>query len=741
MLYKVIDNIIPKQVLTTKNRNQSWDYGYNEEYNIVIISQDGTLGEIYQINGLLIGLPLVPNKLATKHNKWVAFIYPSELKSIKSMAEWNKRDNAFKNLWIDYIEDEFIRRENGYWFMNNNVPTYITGSHYMFLQWSKIDVGLPNFWEAHRVLYIFWEACKADYRCFGLIYLKTRRTGFSFIESSECVNIGTINSQSKIGILSKTGGDAKEMFTEKVVPIYTNYPFFFKPIQDGMDKPKTELSFKVPASKITKSSINKTDVVHEEEGLNTVIDWSNTDDNAYDGQKLLFLAHDESGKWLRPQNIKNNWNVTRTCLRLGQRIIGKCMMGSTANALDKGGQNYKDLFNASDPMKRTANDRTESGLYSLYIPMEWYYEGFIDEYGMPIFEASKKNPVYNSEGEKVSIGVVEYWANEAKALKSDSSALNEFYRQNSRTISHAFRDESKSSLYNLTKIYQQIDYNEGLMENRYITTGYFSWLDGVKDTKVVWTPDPKGRFKVSWIPPKELQNNVTKNNGRFYPNNEHLGAFGCDSYDISGVVGGGGSKGALHGKTKYNLDGAPINEFFLEYVSRPPTAEIFFEDVLMACVFYGMPMLAENNKARLLYHFKNRGYRAFSMNRPDKPTNKLSVTELELGGVPSASEDMKQAHADAIGTYIEKNVGYDLEGTYRSSDEIGNMYFNTTLHDWARFDINNRTSHDASISSGYAIMATQKHLYLPIVKTQKISINFAQYDNKGTISKIKNHNE
>jgi len=737
MLYKVIDNIIPKQVLTTKNRNQSWDYGYNEEYNIVIISQDGTLGEIYQINGLLIGLPLVPNKLATKHNKWVVFIYPSELKSIKSMAEWNKRDNAFKNLWIDYIEDEFIRRENGYWFMNNNVPTYITGSHYMYLQWSKIDVGLPNFREANRIFFIFWEACKADIRCFGMIYLKIRRSGFSYMGSSECINIGTINSESKIGILSKTGGDAKDMFTEKVVPIYTNYPFFFKPIQDGMDKPKTELSFKVPASKITKSSINKTDVVREEEGLNTVIDWNSTDDNSYDGQKLLLLIQDESAKWQKPQNIVKNWNVTRTCLRLGNRIIGKCLMGSTSNALDKGGQNYKDLFEDSNPMDRTSNDRTKSGLYALFIPMECNYEGFIDEYGHPILEASKSKPVINSEGEKVTMGVVKYWENEVNGLKGDSVGLNEFYRQYPRTTSHAFRDESSSSLFNLTKIYQQIDYNEGLMENRYITRGYFSWLDGVKDTKVIWTPDPNGRFKVSWIPPKELQNNVTKNNGRFYPNNEHLGAFGCDPYDISGVVGGGGSNGALHGKTKYNLDDAPVNEFFLEYIARPSTAEIFFEDVLMACVFYGMPMLCENNKPRILYHFKHRGYRAFSMNRPDKPTNKLSVTELELGGVPSASEDMKQAHADAIQTYIEKNVGYDLIGTYRSSDEMGNMHFNATLKDWARFDINNRTIHDASVSSGYAIMATQKHLYLPIVKTQKISINFAQYDNKGTISKIK----
>ena len=36
--------------------------------------------------------------------------------------------------------------------------------------------------------------------------------------------------------------------------------------------------------------------------------------------------------------------------------------------------------------------------------------------------------------------------------------------------------------------------------------------------------------------------------------NEHLGSFGCDSYDISGVV-VGGSNGSLHGMTKFNMDG------------------------------------------------------------------------------------------------------------------------------------------------------------------------------------------
>ena len=121
-----------------------------------------------------------------------------------------------------------------------------------------------------------------------------------------------------------------------------------------------------------------------------------------------------------------------------------------------------------------------------------------------------------------------------------------------------------------------------------------------------------------------MQNNSYIKNGRKYPGNEHIGAFGCDSYDISGTVGGGGSNGALHGVTRFNMDDAPSNEFFLEYVARPQTAEIFFEEVLMACVFYGMPILVENNKPRLLYHFKNRGYRGYSINRPDKAYNKLS---------------------------------------------------------------------------------------------------------------------
>jgi len=149
-----------------------------------------------------------------------------------------------------------------------------------------------------------------------------------------------------------------------------------------------------------------------------------------------------------------------------------------------------------------------------------------------------------------------------------------------------------------------------------------------------------------------------------------------------------------------------------------------------------MPMLAENNKPRLLYHFKNRGYRHFCMNRPDRTLNKLSKTERELGGIPNSSEEVKQAHASAIETYIEKYIGFDMTSTYRPADEIGTMPFTRTLEDWAKFDISDRTKFDATISSGLAIMANQKNVYLPDKKESKISINFARYTNSGTLSEL-----
>ena len=209
-------------------------------------------------------------------------------------------------------------------------------------------------------------------------------------------------------------------------------------------------------------------------------------------------------------------------------------MGSTSNALDKGGANFKKLYDASNVTKRNRNGQTGSGLYSLFIPMEWNYEGYIDTYGFPVFDTPEK-PVKSIDGTTIEIGVISHWENEVEGLKDDQDGLNELYRQFPRTEKHAFRDEAKQSLFNLTKIYEQIDYNEDLRTHKHPSHKVsFQWENGDKRYKSCFcSQTTMAGFLVSWIPPVNLQNKYIIKNGIRYPGNDHTGAFGCDPVMIS----------------------------------------------------------------------------------------------------------------------------------------------------------------------------------------------------------------
>ena len=158
-LFHIVKDYVPKNVKSKKNTGRTWLYGYNHKYDLVIISKDGTLGDVVNINGLCIGLPALPKQVykrseTTKNQYWEREELSKQLSKIQSIFQWNEMPVQFKNKWVDYIEKEFDKREQGFWFYNNGKPTYITGSHYMYLQWINIDVGYPDFREANRVFFI-----------------------------------------------------------------------------------------------------------------------------------------------------------------------------------------------------------------------------------------------------------------------------------------------------------------------------------------------------------------------------------------------------------------------------------------------------------------------------------------------------------------------------------------------------------------------------------------------------------
>jgi hypothetical protein len=411
---------------------------------------------------------------------------------------------------------------------------------------------------------------------------------------------------------------------------------------------------------------------------------------------MLYL--DEAGKWEKPVDIREAWRIERTCLIVGRRIVGKALVGSTVNPMDKGGEEYKTLWEDSNPNERNANGRTKSGLYRLFIPAYDALEGFFDQYGNAVAE-DPDGTVRGIDDEDIDIGAKTYLKNERDSLKNDPSELNEVVRQFPFTEEEAFRDSIDGSLFNIGKIYQQIDFNNNMYPNP-VVRGNFMWKE--KDKEVIFSPNPNGRFRVSWHPDAQDRNKVVDQRGKRSPGNAHVGVGGVDSYDLDQTVDGRGSKGALHLYNKFNMH-APSNMFVVEYASRPDLASIFYEDVLMAAFYYGYPLLVENNKYGIVRYFESRGYDNYLLDRPDHLSSVSSRSNVKTKGIPSNSQDVIQSHAHAIETYIHNHVGLKAE-----TEEVGNMYFNRTLEDWIGYKISNRTKFDLTISSGLALLGAQK---------------------------------
>jgi hypothetical protein len=268
------------------------------------------------------------------------------------------------------------------------------------------------------------------------------------------------------------------------------------------------------------------------------------------------------------------------------------------------------------------------------------------------------------------------------------------------------------------KIYEQIESNQDLFPNP-VVRGNFLWAK--KDEEVVFSPDINGRFNVAWMPPKEDQNVIRYDRGKRVAPFADYGCGGVDSYDIDATVDGRGSKGALHMYNKFSMD-RPSNMFVVEYASRPDMAKIFYEDVLMCAVFYGYPLLIENNKYGIVRHFEYRGFDGYILDRPQHLRSANSQMNVKTKGIPSNSQDIIHAHAQAIESYVHNHVGINYD-----TGEMGKMYFNRTLEDWIGFKIDKRTKFDLTISSGLALLAAQKS------KPKKV----ANFDDKKFFRKYK----
>lgn len=730
-----VEGLVDEKVRVLKNKANSWTYGYNDAIDVVIISKDGTLGEIYNIEGINIGLPEKPkdseiiNYGKTPANqKWEREKLPEGFNELTQ----NKKKFA------DFIVDQFRKKKEGIWIFLNGKPIYITGTYWYFIQYYNEERVPPSLRIIQSELMIFWEACKADYRCYGMIYVKNRRFGASALGNCELLLSGTSFEDKILGMISKKGDDARKIFN-RLVKAFKRLPCHFKPKWDGTNTPKKELIFSEPTKKRSKD-----DEDEENEGLDTVISWHTTELNAMDGEKIFRSLIDESAKYPKDCPFDRYWSIVKTSHRVGAIIKGKAFVVSTVNAKKDGGEEFQTVYYQSDVNKRTQNNQTQSGLYSIFIPAKYGLEGFYDDYGFSICEDPEK-PFRMEDGQMMPFGSINYLKNELEGLVNDPEKYNEHLRQFPNTLRDAFRDEATDCSFNLMKLMEQIEHNENDLEetkygNNEVERGNFSWVNGIQDGTVAWNPDPEsGRF---WIaknchPSPELRNKKVKKmiNGvlAWAPMNEDIGCFGVDPYNRSKTVDGRGSRGSIHLCTKFNTAAFPNDAFILEYIDRPPTVELFFEDGLMAMVYFSIPMLCELSNERFLEMIRSRGYRHFSLNNPFKNYEDLSPTEKLYGGAPPQDAKIADAQFFAIESYVQDHIGIARDNSNRQEGKMGYMPFSRTLMQWKEVDPNHRTKYDAYISSSLALLGNRKKIRKQEEK-KPLAIPFKRFDNTGTRS-------
>lgn len=704
-----------------KNEEQSWEYRRYPEIdpNFICISKDGTLGEIWKVGDLIIGLPSSDGKeilnideLDRDKRVWKRTPIPEDFKRLEINYRRDMRKikgikrNAIKQKYIadrqelmhkhkDFVDKEFHRREYGLFVKIDNKICYISGQNYMFLNYYFLaeDKIYPNFRITAMHSWWHWEGVCADDKTWGELRLKSRRVSWTSEACSIALDNFTKTKYGEIPIVSENDRLAKKLFTGKIVNPFKYYPTYFKPlIEDPNEMVKNSLEI----------------VFETDNQENSVISFYPTKDVAYDSTKVNpFGINDEVGKYVNVEFTEFRGNH-RDCYFQGlKRIVGKGKFGSTAGEFSIGGESFAYEFEKANAGKRDKFGSTVTGLVSLFIDDCYTSAGFFDKWGYPIVY-DPVEPIEGEYGDIIEYGAVTIWEAEYEKLKKGKkSDLNNFLRQHPRKVEHAFRDDSNSNNdFDINNLNNHDEFLSNIPEeemNKIVHRGNLVWKGEPFNSDVMWVPNENGKFESTWIPPKELQNQYSTRvfHGKSLksPNNNNIGALGVDSYDISDTVDGQGSNGCIVGASKFNMSGCPSNSFFLKYLHRPEKRDDFYDDVIMCCQFFGMFALIENNKPRLLEYMRDKGFRGYSMTRPDKKWNQLSQFEKDCGGIPS-SEQLNKDVANLLKNFIVDFIGQNLANECY-------CFFLSMIKEWKKFNIKKRKKFDLSVACQLALLAVQ----------------------------------
>jgi len=590
-----------------------------------------------------------------------------------TMKKWDEFDKKKKDDELEFYDErleefkrqEWDRRLNGFWYMNNGVPTYLTGLHYLYLQWWSIDIGYPKFRMPDLEKFYFMEYCIQDPLCMGMLEVTKRRFGKSFVAGLFVTEYTTRTKMTNGGIQSKTGSDAKKFFAKTVVNPFRRLPKFFRPEYDmslGVN-PKSEMRFQKTNVRGKKAEENV-----DKDELGSVIDHQSADTVAYDGQKLHRYVADECGKTTEV-NVYDRHEVVRYCLLDDEgQIIGKALYTTTVEKLttEKDGVQdaFKLLWEESNQEKRQDNGTTSSGLYRFFMSAKRTRN--FDDFGHPDEEKTLAQILADRD-----------------TVKNNQRALSARIRKEPLTIDEAFSTDSDKCIFNVMNIGARESYlKENPKLKRHVI--FYRDIDQVVRWREINDKEEDFHWVITQFPQAGEENKHTYDVKTKKPARVSDGAIAIDGYSNS-QGGKYGSKASAWIGRRYDLlnpehTGKAIGHLY----GRPQIKETLHEQVLLAAEFYGYQAWYEHNSDDYLSYFRDRGRVGYLGSYP-------------LSTIDPAKRETADRHKGFPTTPFSLTKQTDVGIMYFES-HIDSIDFENLLEDAKKFDPNNRTDFDITVS-------------------------------------------
>jgi hypothetical protein len=593
-----------------------------------------------------------------------------------------------------YKQQEWDRRLNGFWFMNNGKPTYITGAHYMYMQWFQIDIGYPRFRQPDLEYFYFLQYVVEDPECMGMLEVTKRRFGKTYRGGLFLYEYITRTRMTNAGIQSKTGNDAKKVFAKAVVAPFKKLPKFFRPEYDtslGIT-PKSEIRFQQTNVRGKKAEDNI-----EKEELGSMIDWGSADTIHYDGQKIHRYFSDEWAKTTEV-NIYDRHEVIRYCLLDDEgKIIGKALYSSTVEKLETERDGIQDaarkLWDDSDQNAKQPNGRTPSGLYRFFMSADRAKN--FDLYGIPDVEKTIKEILADRE-----------------SVKHNTRSLAKRIKKEARTIEEAFSNDADDCIFNVQNINAQIAYLRQYPVLRFRFLNFYRDLD---TQKVRWRDvDPTKTdlyWKVLVLPPNGQDNQYKMNGNMRMPTRGNIGVIGIDGYSNSQGGKEYGSKLSGWYFIKFDINDPENTGIFGGHIyGRPNEKEDMYNQILLCSEYMSFPTYFEFVSDDYYTYFKNRGRLGYLGRFPKNSIDpvKLKNDKVERHfGFPTTEFALTKQN-DAMITYIEHYCN--------------KIYYEELLDDLLKFKPYKRTPSDRSVSAMITLVSSlepapaEKKLSAPLVR-------------------------